>query len=94
MSEPDIASQLAKDGPAAPPRDNGELIFESPWESRLFGMTMALCEKGHIAWPEFQQQLIVEIGKWEKTSSPEDEYHYYHHWLAALENVLAHKTLI
>lgn len=90
----DIAAQLAKDGPAAPPRDNGELMFESPWESRLFGMTMALCEKGHIEWSVFQQQLIAEIGYWERTAKPDEDYHYYHHWLAALETVLKDKAFL
>ena len=27
-------------GPAAPPRDNGELVFAQPWESRAFGMAV------------------------------------------------------
>jgi hypothetical protein len=29
----------------APPRDNGELTFEAPWQGRAFGMAVALQEK-------------------------------------------------
>ena len=40
MSRPPLDAE----GPAAPPRSNGELVFEAPWEARLFGVTMI--EKG------------------------------------------------
>ena len=33
---------LEIDGPAAPPRDNGELVFAEPWESRAFGLAVTL----------------------------------------------------
>ena len=41
--DPDVASA---DAPAAPPRDNGELVFEAPWESRAFGVAVALHDAG------------------------------------------------
>ena len=42
-----IAAVLAAEaeGPAAPPRANGELVFEAPWESRAFGIAIALVER-------------------------------------------------
>ena len=27
-------------GKAAPPRVNGELVFQAPWERRVFGLTL------------------------------------------------------
>ena len=39
-------SLAADGGAAAPPRSNGELVFEAPWESRSFGMAVALSEPG------------------------------------------------
>jgi hypothetical protein len=36
------------DGPAAPPRSNGELVFAAPWESRAFGVAIALHDAGAI----------------------------------------------
>ena len=39
---PAAEALLDVDGPAAPPRSNGELAFNAPWERRVFGVTMAL----------------------------------------------------
>jgi nitrile hydratase accessory protein len=82
-----VTAPLAVDGPAAPPRANGELLFTDPWESRVFGMAVALSEAGAFAWPDFQQALIARIAAWE--AAPEGEWRYYTHWLGALEDVLA-----
>ena len=49
--ESEAGPALDSDGPAAPPRRNGELAFEAPWESRLFGVTMALVRSGVFACP-------------------------------------------
>ena len=71
------------EGPAAPPRSNGELVFEEPWESRAFGLVVALSDKETFAWERFRQELIAEIGAWQG-----DDWSYYERWLAALEHVL------
>ncbi|MFR9802487.1 nitrile hydratase accessory protein [Pseudonocardia sp. RS010] len=81
-----MSAPLAVDGPAAPPRSNGELLFTAPWESRAFGMAVALYEADAFAWPDFQQALIARIAAWE--AAPAGEWSYYAHWLAALEDVL------
>lgn len=74
---------LPSDGPAAPPRSNGELVFSAPWESRLFGLTLALYERGRFAWPEFQRRLIDAIARREREAGEADEFHYYACWLDA-----------
>ena len=56
---------LAEAGSAAPPRANGELVFEAPWESRIFGLTLALFEDGRFEWQEFQSHLIEAIARHE-----------------------------
>ena len=71
------------EGPAAPPRSNGELVFEEPWESRAFGVAVALSDRETFAWERFRQELIAEIGAWQG-----DDWSYYERWLAALEHVL------
>lgn len=76
------------DGPAAPPRSNGELVFSEPWESRAFGMAVSLSEAGAFTWPEFQAALIARIRAWETASAPHEQRNYYQLWLAALEDVL------
>ncbi len=74
------------EGPAAPPRSNGELVFAEPWESRAFAMAVALCEAGVFTWREFQAALIARIERQHDTST---DWCYYEHWLGALEDVLA-----
>jgi len=81
------------DGPAAPPRANGELVFAAPWESRVFGMTMALHAQGRFGWEEFRSRLIAEIAAWERAHPDSTGYRYYERWLAALEGLLAAKGL-
>jgi nitrile hydratase accessory protein len=83
-----MTAPLAVEGPGAPPRANGELVFTEPWESRAFGMAVTLYDAGAFTWPEFQAALIARIGAWE--ANPGDEsWSYYQHWLGALEDVLA-----
>ena len=91
-SEPAIAA-LDAEGPAAPPRRNGELVFEAPWESRLFGLTLSLHRAGLFAWEEFRALLIAEIRAWEAAGHPQAEWSYYQRWQAAFEALLAAKGL-
>ena len=79
------------DGPAAPPRRNGELAFAAPWESRIFGVTISLHRAGLFEWDEFRRLLIDEIAGWEKQGHAEEEWSYYERWQAALERLLAAK---
>ncbi len=84
-----MTAPLALDGPGAPPRDNGELVFAEPWESRAFGMVVSLYESGAFDWEQFQGALITRIAAWE-TAHPEGRgWSYYRCWLGALEDVLA-----
>jgi nitrile hydratase accessory protein len=89
MAEPSL--DLA--GPAAPPRRNGEMVFEAPWESRLFGLTLALCQEGRLEWEEFRRALIAAITDWERGGHQPETWSYYRCWAAALERVLAGKGL-
>jgi nitrile hydratase accessory protein len=83
--------RLDLEGPAAPPRQNGELVFEAPWQSRLFGLTMALCQAGTFEWEEFRRLLIEEIGTFDASGAPSESYSYYAHWQRAFERLLASK---
>jgi nitrile hydratase accessory protein len=77
------------DGPAAPPRSNGELVFAEPWESRAFGLAMALNAGGVFEWEDFRRQLISAVAEAEREATEEEPYSYYRCWLLALERVLA-----
>lgn len=94
MAEPRPETVLDWDGPLSPPRRNGELVFETLWESRLFGMTMTLYEAGAFDWDEFRQRLIAAIAAWEQDHHPDDEaYRYWDRWLDAFERLVAEKAL-
>ncbi len=56
-----LRAVTAADGPAALPRQNGELVFRAPWESRAFGVAIALHEAGAIDYEVFRSRLIDEI---------------------------------
>ena len=73
---------LPAEGPGAPPRANGELVFSAPWESRIFGITMALHEAGRFEWSEFQARLIEAIARHESERRGEG-YDYWASWLEA-----------
>jgi nitrile hydratase accessory protein len=75
-------------GPTAPPRSNGEMVFDAPWESRLFGVTMALVEADRFAWSEFQQRLVAAVRRWEAEHPDGEGYRYYERWAEALESLL------
>lgn len=85
---------LPVDGPAAPPRSNGELVFAEPWESRAFGLAFALYDGGHFTWDEFQAALITAIGDWERDHPDRDDWSYYRCWLDALERLIEQRGLL
>ena len=58
------------DGPAAPPRRNGELVFEAPWQGRAFGMAVALLEREGLGWDAFRVHLVAAI-----EAAPEAAYY-------------------
>ena len=87
----DPADLLPAEGPAAPPRANGELLFAAPWESRIFGLTLALHDAGRFEWAEFQRRLIAAIAAHEARLGEGESYHYYACWLEAFRTLAADK---
>lgn len=65
----------------APPRQNGELHFDAPWQGRVFATTAVLVEAGHFTWSQFQAALIAEI-----TANDEDQY--WMSWLGATAQIV------
>ena len=79
----------------APPRSNGELLFQIDWESRAFGVAIALSKKGHYEWEDFRQELIASIAEWEANHCQDDpNWDYYQRWLLALERLVCELDLI
>src|SRR3954469_1318679 len=98
--------QIDIEGPAAPPRSNGELVFAAPWESRAFGLAMALHDGGLFEWESFRGQLIAAVARAEaalvRVADPGDtpgppgvgEFSYYRCWLEALQTLLDTSGLV
>jgi nitrile hydratase accessory protein len=82
------------DGPAAPPRSNGELVFAEPWEGRAFGLVMALVDRGALSYDGFRDALVARIAAWETAPPPGECWSYYRCWLQALEQVLDERALV
>lgn len=79
-------------GPGAPPMANGELIFDAPWQSRVFGMARVLCESGLYDWDEFRAVLIEHIRGWE-AAHPNQPYAYFDIFLQTLTALLDARQL-
>jgi nitrile hydratase accessory protein len=82
---------LDVEGPAAPPRSNGELVFAAPWEGRAFAMALTLHDRGLFEWEAFQRQLIKAVARAEAAGG---EFSYYRCWLEALEGLLDSEGLV
>lgn len=77
------------EGDAAPPMANGEVVFEAPWQSRVFGLARSLCELGYYSWDEFREQLIQAVGE-----ADEQAFEYFDCFLQALTRLLRDKELL
>ena len=82
------------DGALTPPTANGEVVFEAPWQGRIFGMARSLCEQGLYSWDEFREHLIREIEKDDGRRSHEAAYQYFDCFMAALVALLQARSLL
>jgi nitrile hydratase accessory protein len=79
----------------APPRCNGELLFQRPWEGRAFGKAIAFSKKGQYEWEDFRQELISSIADREEKHCKEDPaWDYYQRCFLALERLLVESKLL
>lgn len=91
MSEPSVPLS----GRYQPPLANGEVVFDEPWQGRVFGLAVLLAEQGTLQWPEFQQSLIDVVGEWDSHSEPENaDYPYYELFAEALSRLMVRQGLV
>jgi nitrile hydratase accessory protein len=76
------------------PRDGEGPVFRAPWEAQAFAMAVMLHERGHFTWTEWAARLAEEIAAARARGERDDGRRYYHHWLAALEKLLAEKRIV
>ena len=68
-------------GEAALPRQNGELVFDAPWQGRVLGMALAVVRERGLDWDEFRHRLIAAI-------EADPTRPYYESWTAALTDLV------
>ena len=76
------------------PRDEGGPVFKAPWEAQAFAMTLSLHARGVFTWREWADTLAAELATAAARGEPDDGTHYYQHWLAALEKLVAAKQIV
>jgi nitrile hydratase accessory protein len=87
MNDP---QRLAAEIPGLP-RDPEGPVFKAPWEAQAFAMAVALHRQGLFTWSEWAAALADEIKHAQAAGDPDTGASYYHHWLAALERIVAEK---
>ena len=88
MAEIDAALR----GPTALPRDNGELVFEEPWQGRALGLGVAVIDRYGIPRAEFRDHLAAAIASRQPRSGESIATAYYACWLDAVDAVLEGRT--
>lgn len=71
------------------PRDRDRPTFADPWEAQVFALAVALQERAIFTGAEWAQMLGTKILAAQARGDPDLGDTYYHHWLAALEEVAA-----
>lgn len=75
-------------------RSGEEPIFREAWEAEAFVLVMRLHEAGHFSWDEWTTTLASNIRAAQAAGDPDLGDSYYHHWLAALEQICTQKRLV
>jgi nitrile hydratase accessory protein len=76
------------------PRDADGPVFEAPWQAQAFAMTLSLHARGIFTWREWADALAARLASSAARGEPDDGSHYYEHWLAALESLVAAKNIV
>ena len=83
------AARRAREAVPSIPCDAEGPVFREPWEAQAFAMTLALHEHGLFTWAHWAATLGDEIKRAQAAGDPDTGETYYHHWLAALERLVA-----
>jgi hypothetical protein len=76
------------DGRAAlPRRDDGEPVFDEPWQGRAVAVAVETVAGLGLSWEDFRGRLIAAI-------EDDPHRHYYESWLIALEGLVSDHRLV
>jgi hypothetical protein len=76
---PELAALTGRE---APPRRNGEMVFDAPWQGRALGLAIALARRTDLGWDAFRWGLMAAI-------EAEPDRPYWDSWVEALEKLAA-----
>lgn len=81
-----------------PHRGRTALLFQAPWQARIFALIVDAVKAGRFPWTDFQARLVAQIARAEE-NDPEMgdeliERRYFDAWLAAAEETLLALGLI
>ena len=68
-------------GSTALPRDNGELVFDAPWQGRVLAMALAVVDERGLDWDDFRRRLIAAV-------EADPDRPYYESWAVALTDLV------
>ena len=92
FAKPACGPEPSGGGPRLP-GDKGGPVFAEAWQAQAFALAVKLSEQGHFTWKEWSAALAAELGAATARGEADDGSRYYHHWLAALERLVAEKGL-
>ena len=75
------------------PRDADGPVFAEPWQAQAFALAVALERRGAFGWDEWVSTLAAEIAAHPAGDGEDAGAAYYRQWLAALEAMVAAKSL-
>jgi len=97
LSRPDeqaaAAAERLAELPRLPRDTEGGAVFAEPWQAQAFALAVRLSEEGYFTWKEWAAALAAELRAAADRGEPDDGSHYYEHWLATLERLVAEKGL-
>ena len=71
-----------------------QIIFQNPWHSQLFAITVQMSEKGNFSWKEFVEVFGESLKKQRSLAKNLDGSNdYFSCWLNALEEILIIKKI-
>ena len=75
-------------------KTNNQIVFQSPWHSQLFAITVQLSESGNFSWKEFVDYFGKSLNRArinkENLDGNDD---YFNSWLVALEEIIVTKEI-
>ena len=71
-----------------------KIVFQSPWHSQLFAITVQLSESGNFIWKEFVDVLGKSLNRARiKKENLDGNDDYFNCWLEALEEIIVSKEI-